>query len=231
VAKAAARAHPLRSKAEVHQDFLKIREEVAATREARNTKVEEAAKHKEAEVRQAVDGLSVEGVAQSISALSIQISKALAEVSDNLIAEVQRLATIREAVSLERVELERLHKIDTAATALDQLAQDYDSKSVALDAEMSARRTAWDAELKARELHPSRPARILRKFLSINHQDICTRSDGWCVWGLSRLLSRDTNAGEGAAREATTNRYAWHAVRSAPPPAPVPLRQDPGPFR
>ena len=95
--------------------------------------------------------MSVEGVAQSISALSIQISKALADVSDNLIAEVQRLATIREAVSLEREELERLHKIDTAATALDQLAQDYDSKSVALDAEMSARRTAWDAELKARE--------------------------------------------------------------------------------
>ena len=63
--------------------------------------------------------MSVEGVAQSISALSTQISKALAEVSDNLIAEVQRLATIREAVSLERAELERLHKIDTAATAID----------------------------------------------------------------------------------------------------------------
>jgi hypothetical protein len=151
VAKAAARAHPRRSKTEVHQDFLKIREEVAATREARNAKVEEAAKHNEAEVRQAVDGLSVEGVAQSISALSIQISKALADVSDNLITEVQRLATIREAVSLEREELERLHKIDTAATALDQLAQDYDSKSVALEAEMAARRTAWDAELKTRE--------------------------------------------------------------------------------
>jgi hypothetical protein len=95
--------------------------------------------------------LSVEDVAQSISALSLQISKALADVSDNLIAEVRRLATIREAVSLEREELERLHKIDTAATALDQLAQDYDSTSVALEAEMSARRTAWDAELKACE--------------------------------------------------------------------------------
>lgn len=151
MAKAAATAHPRRSKADVQQDFLKIREEVAATREARNAKAEEAAKLTEAEVRLAVDVLSVEGVAQSISALSIQISKALAEVSDNLIAEVQRLATTREAVALERAELERLHKIDIAATALDQLVRDYDAKSQALDAEMSARRTTWDAELNARE--------------------------------------------------------------------------------
>ena len=72
-------------------------------------------------------------------------------MSDNLIAEVQRLAIVREAVALERAELERLHKIDVAATALDQLAQDYDSKSQALEAEMSTRRATWDAELKARE--------------------------------------------------------------------------------
>ena len=63
---------------------------MAATRESRNGKVEEAARLREAEVRRAVEGLSVEGVAQSISALSVQISKALAELSDNLIAEVQR---------------------------------------------------------------------------------------------------------------------------------------------
>jgi colicin import membrane protein len=151
MAKAAATARQRRSKADVQQDFLKIREEVAATREARNAKAEEAANLNEAEVRQAVDVLSVEGVAQRISALSIQISKALAAVSDDLIAEVQRLAIVREAVALERAELERLHKIDVAATALDQLAQDYDSKSQVLDAEMSTRRAAWDAELKARE--------------------------------------------------------------------------------
>ena len=151
MAKAAATARNRRSKADVQQDFLKIREEVAATREARNAKAEEAANLQESEVRQAVDVLSIEGVAQGISALSIQISKALASVSDDLIAEVQRLAIVREAVALERAELERLHKIDVAATALDQLAQDYDSKSQALDAEMSTRRATWDAELKARE--------------------------------------------------------------------------------
>ena len=151
MAKAAATAHPRRNKAEVQEEFRKIREEAAATREGRNAKVEEAAHLREAEVRQAVDGLSVEAVAQSISALSVQISKALAEVSDNLIAEVRRLATIREAVALESEELQRLHKIDIAATALDQLVQEYDSKRQELGAEISAGRAAWDAEVKARE--------------------------------------------------------------------------------
>ena len=84
----AATAHPRRSKADVQQEFRRIREEVAATRDARNAKVEEAARLEEAEVRQAVDVLSVEGVARSVSALSIQVSKALAEVSGDLIAEV-----------------------------------------------------------------------------------------------------------------------------------------------
>ena len=151
MAKAAAPTHARRSKADVQQEFLKIREEVAATREGRNAKVEEAARLRDAEVRQAVEGLSVEGVAQSISALSVQISKALAEVSDNLIAEVQRLATIREAVALESEGLRRLHKIDIAATSLDQLVQDYDSKKEALETERSAERAAWDVEGKARE--------------------------------------------------------------------------------
>ena len=113
--------------------------------------MEEAAKLQEADVRQAVEALSVEGVAQSLSALGIHISKALAAVSDDLIAEVQRLATIRHAVTLEGTELERLHKIDIAATAIDQLVQDYDSKSQTLEAETSARRSEWDAEIKVRD--------------------------------------------------------------------------------
>jgi hypothetical protein len=98
-----------------------------------------------------VEGLSVEGVAQKISVLSVQISKALAAVSDDLMAEVQRLATVREAVALESTELERLHKVDVAATALDQLVQDYDSKRQALETAISSQRTVWDAEAKARE--------------------------------------------------------------------------------
>jgi hypothetical protein len=130
-------ARARRSKADVQQEFLKIREEATAERESKHPKIEEAAKLKEAEVRQAVESVSVEGVAERISGLSVQISKALAEVSEELSAEVRRLATIREAVGLESAELDRLHKIDVTATVLDQL--------------MSQQRAAWDIETRARE--------------------------------------------------------------------------------
>ena len=163
MSKATAAARPRRSKAEVQQEFHKVRDDVAATREGRNPKAEEAARREEAEVRHAVDGLSVEAVAQSISALSVQISKALAQVSDDLVAEVKRLATIREAVALERTDLERLHKIDIAATALDQLVQDHDSKRQSLEAEMSAKCAACDAEVKARERADKEYEENLRK--------------------------------------------------------------------
>jgi hypothetical protein len=72
-------------------------------------------------------------------------------VSDNLLAEVQRLATVREAVATETDRLQRLHKIDIAATALDDLVQDFEARKSAFEADISGKRTAWDAEAKARE--------------------------------------------------------------------------------
>ena len=151
MARAAATPTPRRNKAEVQQEFAKIREESAAARENKNVKSEEADKLRETEVRRIAEDLSVEDVARRISALGVQISKTLADVSDDLIAEVRRLATVREAVALEGEELQRLHKIDIAATALDALVQEYDAKKQALAAEIAAERLAWDAEVKAHE--------------------------------------------------------------------------------
>lgn len=53
---------------------------------------------------------------QKISGLGLEVGKALADISEQLTQEVQVLATLREAVVLERKELEQLHKIDLAAT-------------------------------------------------------------------------------------------------------------------
>jgi len=59
---------------------------------------------------------------------------------------VERLTSIREAVALQTKELERLHKIDIAATAIDHLVLDYQSQKQTLEAEISAQREAWSAE-------------------------------------------------------------------------------------
>jgi hypothetical protein len=101
---------------------------------------------REAEIRQSVDGVTVEGVVQKISGLGLEVSKALADISERLTREVQLLASVRESVALEQKELERLHKIDVAATALDQMVQDYARQKQQLEAETAAQRAAWEEE-------------------------------------------------------------------------------------
>lgn len=71
---------PLRAKrprAEVQEEFAEIRGEVEAAKKTAEPKREESLRQQEADVRAAVDGLSVEGVVQKMSGLDLEISKAL----------------------------------------------------------------------------------------------------------------------------------------------------------
>jgi hypothetical protein len=135
-----------RTKPEVEKEFNRIVDEVSERQRDADAKGEELSKLREAELGQSVAGVSVEIVVQRLSGLGLEISKALADISGKLVSEVERLTSIREAVSLEQRELERLHKLDIAATSLDQLVQDYQSQNVKLEQEISARRLAWEAE-------------------------------------------------------------------------------------
>jgi hypothetical protein len=156
-------ARPKRSKAEINEEFAEIREEVATARETVEPKAEELRKQKEVEIRQSVEGLTVDAVVGEISSLGLEVSKSLAVLSDQLTQEVNRLATVREAVMLEQKELERLHKVDVAATALDQLVQDYSRQKEQLEAEIAAQRTAWQEELRQTERETKEQEEILKK--------------------------------------------------------------------
>jgi len=135
-----------RSKPEVEKEFSKVVDEAAEQKENTDSKTQELARLRQAEIQQAVAGISVEGVVQNLSNLGLEISKALAEISGKLVSEVERLTSIREAVALQTKELERLHKIDIAATAIDHLVLDYQSQKQTLEAEIFAQREAWSAE-------------------------------------------------------------------------------------
>jgi len=135
-----------RSKPEAEKKFSKVVDEAAEQKEDTDSKTQELARLRQAEIQQAVEGISVEGVVQNLSNLGLEISKALAEISGKLVSEVERLTSIREAVALQTKELERLHKIDIAATAIDHLVLDYQSQKQTLEAEISAQREAWSAE-------------------------------------------------------------------------------------
>jgi len=142
----AATSRTRRSKPEVQKEFTKIVDEVAEEKESSDSKTVELATLRRAEIDQAVEGISVEGVVQNLSNLGLDISKALTEISGKLVGEVERLNSVREAVTVHTKELERLHKIDIAATAIDHLVQDYESQKQKLEAEISAQRETWLAE-------------------------------------------------------------------------------------
>ena len=125
--------------------------------------MDEASRHHETEVREAVEGVTVESAVQRISSLGLDISKALSGVSGRLTEEVHLLASVREAVGLERKELDRLHKIDVAATALDQLVQDYARQKQELETEIATRRSAWEEEAARVDRERKEQEEALRK--------------------------------------------------------------------
>jgi colicin import membrane protein len=159
--KAASRAK--RTKAEVQQEFSEIQEQVEAAREASDAKIEETARLRESEVRQSVSGVTVEGVVQRISGLGLEVSKSLSDLSTRLTEEVQLLASVRDAVALERKELERLHKIDVAATALDQMVQDHAREKQGLEQEIASQRAEWEGESQRVERERKEQEEALKK--------------------------------------------------------------------
>jgi hypothetical protein len=152
-----------KSKAEVHQEFQNIREELEASRENIDAKTEETARIRENEVRRGVEDVTVESVVQRLSGLGLEVSKSLSGISAKLVEEVNLLASVRDAVALERKELERLHKIDVAATVLDQLVEDYARRKLELESEIAARRSAWEEESRTAERERKEQEENLRK--------------------------------------------------------------------
>jgi DNA polymerase III epsilon subunit-like protein len=161
--KAPASPRARRSKAETQQEFSQIQEEIESARESADAKAEAVARMREAEVRQAAEGVTVDAVVQQVSALGLDISRTLSGVSGKLTEEVNRLAAVRAAVEIERNELERLHKIDVAATALDQMVQHYAREKEQLEADMAVQRSVWQENVRDTERERKEQEELLKK--------------------------------------------------------------------
>jgi hypothetical protein len=135
-----------KSKNEVQAELEAVREEALAAKESSNPKLAEAERIREAELREATQGLSLESVAVKISTLNADVTKGLSELSGQLMGEVQRLAGLREMIALETRSLERLHKLDVAKTGLDQLLEEHEAQKREFEAEVERQRAAWAAE-------------------------------------------------------------------------------------
>jgi hypothetical protein len=154
---------PKRTRPEIRQEFAEIQEEAQTARESTDEKSDELARHKETAIREAVEGVSVDGVVEQIAKLGLEINRALSGISEKLVGEVNQLATLRLAASLERQELERLHKIDVAATALDQLVQEYESKREQLESGIALQKSVWEDNVQAVERERKEQEETLKK--------------------------------------------------------------------
>ena len=135
-----------RSKAENESELAKIRDEIQQQKMELNPKVEELAKLKESEIRESVQDLTVDSVLQKIGTLGSDVSRGLSELSARLVTGTTMLQSLRDAVQMEKRELERLHKIDVAATALDQLVEEHSQKKIMLEREVEELRSHWAIE-------------------------------------------------------------------------------------
>lgn len=152
-----------KSKSEVQEEFEKISEQAEQEKSELNPKVEELSRQRENEVKEALKDISTENIALKISSLGIEISKTLSDLSAKLSAETELLISLREAAALERKEIEKLHKIDVAATSLDQMLAEYSQKKTEQEEEMAQTRAAWYTEESGRELEQKEYDENLKK--------------------------------------------------------------------
>ena len=152
-----------RAKAEVQEEFEKIKDDVVEADSYGNSKVDEVLKQREAEICELVKDLAVDGILRNFADLNGEISKTLSTLSEKIISEVDRLSNLRQAVAVETKELENLHKIDVAQTALDQLVEDYSQKKEALESEIETTRQLWEQEDQTRQRETKELEESLKK--------------------------------------------------------------------
>ena len=141
--KPAARRRRTKSEAQADYEAMVAEQEASGPPDAKEI---ETVRARAEDVASRIEGVSVETVVRQIATLGLDVSRALAEVTEKLTAQVQELADVREAVAIERRELERMHKIDIAATTLDHLIEENGRTRQAFEVEIAEARNEWKAE-------------------------------------------------------------------------------------
>lgn len=124
----------------------KVKEQKPVDRQAEKEKVEK---------REIVDTAaqnSVEKIVKSIAELKLSITKSLDETEQELINEFKKLSNVRQAIEIEKKNLEEVHEIRINADSLAALLLAQKEKKLAFEAEMEQKRSDFEAEMSQRRL-------------------------------------------------------------------------------
>jgi colicin import membrane protein len=142
-------AKTTRTRTEVVEEFDSIRAEVR-DRPPADPKAAGAAREHAAAVAAAVSG-KTQAVVKELAEVKIEMGRELDRVAEQYLARLEELGTLNEAIALAREELANYHKLDVAATALDQMVADYEARKKALEEEVAAARAEWEREGREHE--------------------------------------------------------------------------------
>ena len=139
------RARATRSRSDVADAYSEI-VDVQSSQEPQDPKMVEIIRMNEERVRKNTAGLSVDKVLSTVSATKLEMSRALDSVIEVMQTKLAELQDVAEAVNIHRSELERLHKIDIAATSLDQLIAENTRSQAEFEAMTAEKKAAWARE-------------------------------------------------------------------------------------
>jgi len=140
-----------RSKAEVQQEFELLAQSECHEKTYSSPKEDELLRRQEQELISSIQHISADEIIRKFADLNIEVSKTIGALSEKLVAEINSLTKLRQVADLEKKEIERMHKIDVAQTALDYLIEEYQAQQRELEGEMTAKRAEWKQEQAERE--------------------------------------------------------------------------------
>jgi hypothetical protein len=90
------------------------------------------------EVLKTAEDVSVDGIATHIASLKTEVGKTLAQVSDKMEAEAEKLSKVHQAVEIKEKELQELYGIEKEALALAALIESQNRKREEFETKMAA---------------------------------------------------------------------------------------------
>lgn len=145
---------PKRTKVTLDQELKTLEASLDKEKAEETVKAPQVVAEEQRAIREAVQDISAETVAQRVVALGVELTRTLSSLTERFTGEVKLLEDVRNAVALEQLELERLHSRDVVASSTEELLEDYRRRKAALEAELKARQEEWQAQqdLRARQL-------------------------------------------------------------------------------
>jgi hypothetical protein len=162
-----------------YQDLVAAAEAGAAT--VVDKKAEIKAKGDKAVVTK-VAGYTVENIATGLVNLKLRIGNTLAELTEQLSEEANKLPEIRQAIIVETAKLEEIHNITVAADTLSVLIMAQEQKKVAFETEMTENKekqqktiddtkSEWDEEFTQHNIFVKETNADLTKTRARNKED------------------------------------------------------------